>query len=118
MLLRTSIILAYLMTTLLSSAPAVACPDMSSEMMAHSPEMQQHGDMASESSMTTSDMTNSAMTDCDGGCLITCMAYGASIQDSPVSLATTKFHNYPIQQNIPDQVLAAHNARNFRPPIS
>ena len=109
------------MMTLLSSAPVNACSEMSAEMIVHSQDsttmhlhdMQPPDVMAVHSSMATTDMN-----DCEGGCTITCMVCSASIQESPAVLTNAKFHNNPIQQKFSDQVLAAHNARNLRPPIS
>lgn len=136
MLLRASIILAYLMMTLFSSASGFACPEMPAEMLSQSQDaasmhlhnMHPQDNMASESSMADSTpnhgtmmhstMTASTMENCDGECIITCLACGASIQEAPALLTTAKFHSSAIQINTLDQVLAAHSARNLRPPIS
>ncbi len=122
MLLRASIILAYLMMTLYSSASSFACPEMPAEMLSQSHDtapMHLHN-MGSASSMADSTMKNgtSTMENCDGVCIITCMTCGASIQEAPTLLTTVKFHSSAIEKNALDQVLAAHNARNLRPPIS
>ena len=128
MLLRASIILAYLMMTLYSSASSFACPEMPAEMLSQSQDtasmhlhnMHPQDNMGSASSMADSTMKNgtSTMENCDGVCIITCMTCGASIQEAPTLLTTVKFHSSAIEKNALDQVLAAHNARNLRPPIS
>ena len=122
MLLRASIILAYLMMTLYSSASSFACPEMPAEMLSqsHDTEPMHLHNMGSASSMADSTMKNgtSTMENCDGVCIITCMTCGASIQEAPTLLTTVKFHSSAIEKNALDQVLAAHNARNLRPPIS